>query len=97
MNQTTIDENMMKLAEEAIKKGEQSRILFEMLLSHLGCTFDDSLEDVYKALKKNQDEYNEAVKMLAAIVYENKKQTHKNGSTPYAKIVKMAHGIAEKE
>lgn len=73
-NGIKLDENMIRLAEEAIKKGERSRILMEMLLSNMGYTMEDEI-DLFKELKKTQDEYNEAIKMLAMIRVEAKKQT----------------------
>lgn len=68
---------MMALAEKAIQDGERARVLFEILLSHLGCTFDDDLEKVYFELKRKQDEYNEAVQMMTMVLHERKKQTRK--------------------
>lgn len=79
MNKET-DSNLMDLANDAIKKGEKTRILFEILLSELGCTLDNSLEEIYNKLKITQDEYNEAIKMMSIIVQEaRKKDTQKNG------------------
>lgn len=69
------DSNMMDLANDAIKKGEKTRILFEILLSELGCTLDNTLEEIYNKLKKTQDEYNEAIKMMSLIVQEARKKT----------------------
>lgn len=77
MNQSlTVDENMMRMAEEAIKKGERSRILMDLLLSNLGYTMEDEI-DLFKELKKTQDEYNEAVKMLSLITFEAQKANRK--------------------
>lgn len=73
-NGIQIDENMIRLAEAAIKKGERSRVLMEMLLSNIGYTMEDEI-DLFAELKKTQDEYNEAIKMLAMIRVEAKKQT----------------------
>lgn len=74
MNPLQIDENMIRLAEQAITKGERSRVLMDMLLNNLGYTMEDEI-DLFKELKKTQDEYNEAIKMLSMIAIEAKKQT----------------------
>lgn len=77
MTKAIMDDNMMRLAEEAIKKGERSRILMELLLSNLGYTMEDEI-DLFAELKKTQDEYNEAVKMMTIIAMEGKKLTLEN-------------------
>lgn len=71
-----VDSNMMSLAEQAIKKGERARVLMETLLSTLGYTLEDEI-DLFKELKKTQDEYNEAIKMMALISMEARKNGHK--------------------
>lgn len=76
MGPIQINENMISLAEEAIKKGERSRVLMDMLLINLGYTMEDDI-DLFKELKKTQDEYNEAIKMLSMIALKSKKQTLK--------------------
>lgn len=95
-NSITVDENMIRLAEEAIKKGERSRILMELLLSNIGYTMEDEI-DLFKELKKTQDEYNEAVKLLSMITFESKKQTHKKSEYDFPKDENYVANILKKE
>lgn len=68
-----LEESMITTAQEAIKRGEKTRILFEILLDQLECDVDSSLEDIFTKLKQHQEEYNEAVKMLSIVVQEHRK------------------------
>lgn len=63
--QITLDQ-----AEEAVKRGERARILFEMLLSEIGASFENTHAEVWKKLKENQDKYNESIKVLSTIIKE---------------------------
>lgn len=72
-----LDETSIELASKAIEKGERSRILMELLLSNLGYTIQDEI-DLFKELKKTQDEYNEAIKMMALIRFEAMKAKKKD-------------------
>lgn len=66
----------LDLAQEAIKKGERAKVLFELLLSEIGC-IENVGKEFWNKLKETQDEYNEAIKMLASIVqYNGVKKTH---------------------
>lgn len=72
-----IDESMMQLAEKAIKKGERTRVLMEVLLAEMGFTIQDEF-NIFEELKKVQDEYHEACQIMHTVVMESKKLTKKN-------------------
>lgn len=75
---------MIATANEAMKKGEKTRILFEVLMEHLELemTEEVQLEEIFNKLKQHQDEYNEGVKMLALVMQKAQKakaQQNSNG------------------
>lgn len=78
-----LNESMIATANEAIARGEKTRILFEILLSHLDLGNKlESLEikEIFDKMKEHQDAYNEAVKMLSLVMQEQHKR--KRMATP---------------
>lgn len=67
----------MELAEQAIKKGERCKMLMELVLETIGLTIEDEF-DIWKELKKVNDEYNEALTLLQTVI----KEQYKNGQDP---------------
>lgn len=67
-------------ANESIKKGERSRILFELLLSEIGGSYEDTRSEVWEKLKRVQEEYEEAIKLLTTVIQEKARLTNKKAS-----------------
>lgn len=83
-----LNESMIASAEKAMKTGEKTRILFETLLEHLGFETLESVElkDIFDKMRQHQEEYNEAIKMLAIVMQQAKRAKQgdlfeKNGDT----------------
>lgn len=60
------------MAQEAVKKGERTRILLEILLSEIGMDFENTGDEVFAKLQQVHEEYQEAIKNLAVLM----KNTH---------------------
>lgn len=82
LNEILANNNVMdqefEQAQECIRIGERSRILFEMLLDQLGMTYENHRDEVWAKLSDTQERYNEAVRMLSEIV----KARHKTVGLP---------------
>lgn len=63
--------DQISLAQEAIKKGERTRVLFEILLSELGMSFENTHREVWDKLKETQQEYEESIELMSTIIREN--------------------------
>lgn len=72
----------LEQAQRAVQKGERSRILFEILLSEIGCSFENSTEEIWNELTRIQDEYNEAIKILSTVIKERSKEAYIQQHTP---------------
>jgi len=59
-------------AQRAIRIGERSRILFEMLLSEIGLEFENTHSEVWIKLREVQQDYEDAIKSLGEMI----KQSH---------------------
>lgn len=63
------EETILSQAQEAIKQGERTRILFEILMSELGLDLEEStVQDVFNKLKETQEAYENAVKTFAVAI-----------------------------
>lgn len=68
-------EDDMDYLEMIIRKGEQSRALFEVLMSTIGLELSTTIttNDLVKRLKEVQDDYNNATETLRTIIEDRGK------------------------
>jgi len=59
-------------AQRAIRIGERSRILFEMLLSEIGLEFENTHSEVWIKLRDVQQDYEDAIKSITEIIKHTK-------------------------
>lgn len=62
----------IELAYDAVRKGERTRILFEILLSELGLEDTANRKDIWDELKQVQEDYEQAIVLLSTVI----KETH---------------------
>lgn len=62
------EETQLDFLQEAIKKGERSRILMDMLMDEIGMSYDSTFVEVWKKLREVQDEYEEAIRNLSMMM-----------------------------
>lgn len=66
---------VLEQAQKAIQTGERTRILFEMLLSEIGLTFENTNVEIWNRLQETQKDYEDAVKTMAMIINDTRKNT----------------------
>jgi len=62
----------LEAAQDAIRIGERSRILFEMLLSEIGMDFENTHSEVWIKLRSVQEDYEEAIRSITEIIKHTK-------------------------
>lgn len=72
-----MNDNVMDLAQDAIRKGERARILFELLLSEIGMGFQNSAPEIWNELKSVQERYNEAVQTIGEFMKNSRPMEYK--------------------
>jgi len=70
------NDDILEKAQEAIRLGERTRILFEIIMSELGMNYENTQKEVWIKLAEVQRDYEEAVNTVRSIVHENGKKTH---------------------
>jgi len=55
-------------AQEAIKTGERTRIIYEVLMETIGMTYENTFKEVMERLKATQDAYNEGVTFISTLM-----------------------------
>lgn len=63
----------LEAAQEAVRIGERSRIIFEILLSELGLEWENNAQ-IWHKLREVQNDYEEAIKMLGLLIKETHRQ-----------------------
>lgn len=88
----------LDMIQECIQKGERVRVLYQILLSELGMSFENEGREVFQKLAQSQDEYYEAVQLLKTIVEsgrEQKQDTEINMDENYIEnILKKEVGVS---
>jgi len=63
-----VTQDQLDEAQDAIKMGERTRIIYELLLEQIECTYENTFNEVITKLKSTQDAYNEGVKYIETLI-----------------------------
>lgn len=68
------------LAEKAIKTGEKTELIMEMLVEQLGLSLESTFNQIWTRLMEVHKEHNEAMKLMSELIHINAK--NKQTKTP---------------
>lgn len=69
-----MDETLMDFMEEAMKKGERARVLWETFLETIGSERTENLKVMMDKFKQTQDDYYEAINKIRIVTEQVLKQ-----------------------
>lgn len=87
----------LEILQAQIRQGERTRILWEMLMSELGCTYDDTDKTVFTKLIQVQNAYVNATAQAGAMMgmHHTTKKRKAKGAT-IADLRKAEMGLTER-
>lgn len=68
IEEAEIVEYSLESAQKAIDKGEKTKLLYELFMEQLGCTYKNTFQEVVIKMKEAQDAYNEGVKYIENVI-----------------------------
>lgn len=58
------EEKIMQQIEDDIRKGERAKLLYELLMETVGCTYENTPAEMFQKLRTIHDAYNAAVQKV---------------------------------
>jgi len=70
----TREKDELTKAQEAVKKGERVRLLWELLMESVGTTYENTFQETGIKMRDIQEEYNKGIAFIESILKNTPKK-----------------------